>query len=116
MSRFIFVATALFALKLVKGCDLMNLRIAILNDELDSPNESCVFSSGCSLSNLSCRYISYINSSVVKTFYSDLESLGNVMKGDNPCGALYFSDNFTDALVARIALGKSKPLLIENGE
>ncbi|XP_029722839.1 uncharacterized protein LOC109432202 [Aedes albopictus] len=105
MIKHIIALTCLIPLSLAKGCDPTNLRIAVFNLEMNDNNGSCIFANGCRLSNLSCRYMSHVNSSIKATTYSDLDSLvDGVIRGD-VCGALYFSDNFTDALVARIALG-----------
>lgn len=41
-----------------------------------------------------------------QTYYPDKESAKDAVRRGEAWGALYFSDNFTDALVARIALGK----------
>ncbi|XP_021710287.1 ABC transporter G family member 23 isoform X1 [Aedes aegypti] len=88
------------------GRDPANLRMAIVNQEMNFTNGECIFDAGCSFTNLSCRYMSHLNSTIVKNYYPDLDSaLGAVRQGD-AWGALYFTDNFTDALVARIALGR----------
>lgn len=106
MIKHIIALTCLIPLSLAKGCDPTNLRIAVFNLEMNNNNGSCIFANGCRLSNLSCRYMSHVNSSIKATTYSDLESLVDVVTRGDVCGALYFSDNFTDALVARIALGR----------
>lgn len=39
-------------------------------------------------------------------FYPDVESAKGAVSRGEAWGAMYFTENFTDALVARIALGK----------
>ena len=67
--------------------------------------KECSFSPDCSFTNLSCRYLSHLNSSIIQEFYPDTDSAIQAVESGNAWGALYFTENFTDALVARIALG-----------
>ncbi|XP_049278576.1 ABC transporter G family member 23 isoform X1 [Anopheles funestus] len=89
------------------GRDPTNLKMAIVNGEMNSTiGEDCAFDPGCSFTNLSCRYLSHLNTTIVKEYYTDLDSALGAVRDGNAWGALYFTDNFTDALVARIALGR----------
>lgn len=91
------------------GRDPTNLKMAIVNGEMNSTiGADCAFDPGCSFTNLSCRYLSHLNTTIVKEYYSDLDSALGAVRDGNAWGALYFTDNFTDALVARIALGRSR--------
>lgn len=47
-----------------------------------------------------------MNSSIIQEYYEDVESAKAAVAQGNAWGAMYFSDNFTDALIARIALGR----------
>lgn len=107
------------------GRDPTGLKLAIINDEKnDSVNinllkfviiynqklffhfQSCSFKPGCAYNQLGCRYLSHLNSSVIQEFYPDVDSALNAVKSGKAWGAIYVTENFTDALVARIALGK----------
>lgn len=88
------------------GRDPTGLKIAIVNMELNSTTEKCEFDPGCSFSNLSCRYLSHLNSSIIQKPYRDVESAKLAVAQGDAWGAMYFTENFTDALVARIALGR----------
>lgn len=41
-----------------------------------------------------------------KVFYPDTESAKNAVERGDAWGVLYFTENFTDALIARITLGE----------
>lgn len=88
------------------GRDPTGLRLAIVNLEMNSTSGECYYEKGCSFSALSCRYLSHLNSSIVQEYYDDIDSAKQAVSDGNAWGAMYFSDNFTDALVARIALGR----------
>lgn len=87
------------------GRDPTGLKIAIVNHEMNGTDSECEFEPGCSFTNLSCRYLNHLNTSIIKEFYEDQEAALDAVKSGNAWGALYFTENFTDALVARIALG-----------
>ena len=92
------------------GRDPVGLKIAIVNHEAVYWNKTvqgCDFSYGCSFKNLSCRYVHYLkNDTIVKEYYEDPLAAVNAVKQGEAWGALYFTENFTDALVARMGLGK----------
>lgn len=67
--------------------------------------QHCPFKRDCSFENLSCRYISHLNSTIIKTYYPTPEAAVEAVKVGQAWGAIYFTENFTDALVARMALG-----------
>lgn len=68
--------------------------------------QDCTFKTGCAFDQLSCRYLSHLNTSVIKEYYDEPEDAINAVRVGNAWGALYFTENFTDALVARIGLGR----------
>lgn len=43
---------------------------------------------------------------MIKEYYPDPESAIEAVRIGHAWGAIYFTENFTDALVARMALGK----------
>lgn len=91
------------------GRDPVGLKLAIVNQEAPYWNltyQYCPFEYGCSTNNYSCRYLHHLkNETIIKEYYEDPQSAINAVKRGDAWGALYFTDNFTDALVARIGLG-----------
>lgn len=92
------------------GRDPTGLKIAIVNHEQPYQNQSyqdCQIAAGCKFKNLSCRYLSHLrNTTIEKNYYPDPMSAINAVEKGEAWGALYFTENFTDALVARMVLGK----------
>lgn len=68
--------------------------------------QNCPFDKDCTFKHLSCRYLSHLNSTVIKTFYPDTGSAVEAVRLGHAWGAIHFTENFTDSLVARMALGK----------
>lgn len=87
------------------GRDPTGLHLAIVNNEV-SMSGNCGFDEGCTFSNLSCRYLSHLNNSIIQDYYPDVASAKHAVEIGDAWGALYFTENFTDALIARIALGR----------
>ncbi|XP_049823696.1 ABC transporter G family member 20 isoform X3 [Aethina tumida] len=92
------------------GGDPKGLKLAIVNHEKPFTNltyQECDFEPGCKFGNLSCRYLHSLNTStMVKQYYETPEYAKEAVRRGEAWGALYFTENFTDALVARMALGK----------
>lgn len=92
------------------GRDPTGLRLAVVNHEANYTNKShqeCSFAVGCKFKNLSCRYLnSLTNATIVQEYYPDPEAALEAVRIGQAWGAVYFTENFTDALVARIGLGK----------
>lgn len=92
------------------GRDPSGLHLAIVNHEKNYTNltyQECAFPPKCNFSALSCRYLNKLNNNTIdKYYYPDTESAVRAVKMGHAWGALYFTENFTDALVARMALGK----------
>ncbi|XP_037028883.1 ABC transporter G family member 20 isoform X3 [Bradysia coprophila] len=86
------------------GRDPNGLKLAIANMEMNGTE--CNFEPGCHFSGLSCRYLNHLNQSILREYYSDPESAIEAVKTGQAWGAVYFTENFTDALVARMALGR----------
>ncbi|EEB10801.1 ABC transporter, putative [Pediculus humanus corporis] len=88
------------------GRDPTGLKLAIVNHEMDYSTMECPFSKNCSFANLSCRYLSHLNNTIIKEYFETPEDALDAVKSGDAWGALYFTENFTDALVARMALGR----------
>lgn len=92
------------------GRDPTGLKLAVVNNEMNYTNltyQDCYYESGCKFSNLSCRYLNFLkNETIIKKYYPDKEAAKAAVRTGDAWGALYFTENFTDALVARLALGK----------
>ncbi|KAF2888833.1 hypothetical protein ILUMI_17340 [Ignelater luminosus] len=115
MQRNIGIVLFIFAIPIMQvilSCmasvgDLTGLKIAIVNYEANYTNTSyqaCQHPPLCRFYNLSCRYLEYLNDAIQKLYYPDPKSAIEAVKNSDVHGALYMSDNFTDALVARWAL------------
>ncbi|GAB1869390.1 ABC transporter G family member 20 isoform X2 [Camponotus japonicus] len=89
------------------GRDPEDLKVAIVNKEMFYENMTCPISTDCSFTHLSCRYLNFLDTDVItKKYYPDLDSAMKDIRDGEVWGTLYFTENFTDALVARMALGK----------
>lgn len=89
------------------GRDPTGLKLAIVNQEINWEDHSCTFEKNCTLKRLSCRYLSHLdNTSMIQEYYETPELATEAVSRGKAWGALYFTDNFTDALVARMALGR----------
>lgn len=92
------------------GRDPVGLKLAIVNHEATYYNmtyQPCPFEYNCTMANFSCRYLNHLkNDTIIKQYYADPKDALDAVKSGDAWGALYFTENFTDALVARIALGR----------
>lgn len=118
------------------GRDPTGLKVAVANMEMNGtaslPNliyvhtlyniifiyykqTECHYEKGCHLDkkSLSCRYLDHLNDSIEKEYYASPELAIQAVKDGNAWGAIYFTDNFTDALVARMALGKFNHIIYQ---
>ncbi|KAH0566724.1 hypothetical protein KQX54_003464 [Cotesia glomerata] len=90
------------------GRDPTDLKLAIVNHEMDWENQTCDIQSGCMEGKLSCRYLEFLsNRTVIKEYYEYPEDAIEAVKLGNAWGALYFTENFTESLVARMGLGQT---------
>ncbi|XP_030080635.1 ABC transporter G family member 23 isoform X2 [Drosophila hydei] len=87
------------------GRDPQGLNLAIVNSEMNN-TDTCFWEEGCHFANLGCRYLNHLNTSVVKTYYTDIEDAKAAVRRGDAWGALYITENFTDAFTARAALGR----------
>ncbi|XP_053995449.1 ABC transporter G family member 20 isoform X1 [Hylaeus anthracinus] len=89
------------------GRDPTGLKLAIVNHEMFYENMSCPVSKDCDFSHLSCRYLKFLdNDTMIKVYYPDPATAMDAVRKGDAWGTLYFTENFTDALVARMALGR----------
>ncbi|XP_014212098.1 ABC transporter G family member 20 isoform X2 [Copidosoma floridanum] len=89
------------------GRDPTGLKLAVVNSEMFWNNKSCPVYDNCTTSFLSCRYLKYLdNDTIIKEYYPDPESAKEAVRRGKAWGTLYFTENFTDSLVARMLLGK----------
>lgn len=89
------------------GRDPTGLHLAIVNQEMNWDTKHCPVYDNCTLQYLSCRYIDSLRTdTIIKDFYETPESAISAVETGDAWGALYFTDNFTDALVARMLLGR----------
>lgn len=87
------------------GREPQGLNIAIVNDELNS-TDNCYWEDGCHVANVGCRYLSHLNDSIVKRYYEDLDVALDAVRAGEVWGAIHIGENFTDAFIARAALGR----------
>ncbi|XP_063228570.1 ABC transporter G family member 20-like isoform X2 [Bacillus rossius redtenbacheri] len=89
------------------GRDPTGLHVAIVNHEMNYTGEQCPIMTNCTFKLLSCRYIQHLKEdTIVKDYYDTPEDALDAVRSGNAWGALYFTENFTDALVARMGLGQ----------
>ncbi|XP_065225669.1 ABC transporter G family member 20 isoform X3 [Planococcus citri] len=89
------------------GRDPTGLHLAIVNSEMNFETMECPVYNNCSFKYLSCRYLNALpKDTIVQDYYKEPDSAINAVRSGDAWGAIYFTENFTDALVARMALGK----------
>ncbi|XP_050554070.1 ABC transporter G family member 20 isoform X5 [Spodoptera frugiperda] len=86
------------------GRDPSGLKLAIVNDDVRIIDGYCPYNSSCSMKNLSCRYLDNLNNHTIKEYYANLTDALKAVEDGEAWGALYFNENYTDSLVARLAL------------
>ncbi|KAJ8683422.1 hypothetical protein QAD02_019214 [Eretmocerus hayati] len=88
------------------GRDPTDLNLAIVNGEMDWENKSCPVPVNCTYTQLSCLYLDYLdNKTMIKNYYQSVEEANDAVRTGKAWGTLYFTNNFSDALVARMASG-----------
>ncbi|XP_003246532.1 ABC transporter G family member 20 isoform X2 [Acyrthosiphon pisum] len=89
------------------GRDPTGLHLAVVNKEMNWETKACPIYDNCTLEMFSCRYLNALpKDTVILDYYDSPETAINAVKVGDAWGALYFTENFTDALVARMALGR----------
>ncbi|XP_008549185.1 ABC transporter G family member 20 isoform X2 [Microplitis demolitor] len=90
------------------GRDPTDLKLAIVNSEMNWDNKSCNIKAGCLAGSLSCRYLEFLtNDTIIKEYYQYPEQAIDAVKQGRAWGTLYFTENFTDSLIARLNLGQA---------
>lgn len=79
----------------------------MVNDDVRIVDGLCPYNASCSMKNLSCRYLAHLNNHTFKEYYVTLDAALQAVTDGEAWGALYFNENYTDSLVARLALGNS---------
>ncbi|XP_028178986.1 ABC transporter G family member 23 [Ostrinia nubilalis] len=86
------------------GRDPTDLKLAIVNDDVRVIDGDCPFNSTCSMKNLSCRYLAQLTEHTRQIYYPTKDAALDAVKEGDAWGVLYFNENYTDSLVARLAL------------
>lgn len=82
--------------------------MAIVNNELNSSMQPCIATTGCDWSLLSCRYLQHLQKKTINLLpYDNDEEASNAVKNGWAWGAITFSSNYSDALMARIDYGRN---------
>ncbi|XP_003426604.1 ABC transporter G family member 23 isoform X1 [Nasonia vitripennis] len=99
------VQIILFCLSI--GKDPVGLRLAIVNNELNSSMEPCIPTIGCNLTLLSCRFLQHLEKRKViyVPYDTDEEAIHAVEKGW-AWGTINFPGNYSASLMERIDYGK----------
>ncbi|XP_067618851.1 ABC transporter G family member 23 isoform X2 [Eurosta solidaginis] len=87
------------------GRDPTGLNLAIVNNEMND-TDTCYWEDSCHFTHLGCRYLSHLYDTMEKTYYTELDDAKNAVKVGKAWGVIYITENFTDAFVARAALGR----------
>jgi len=89
------------------GKDPVGLKVAIINNELNSSMQSCIPPTGCEWTLLSCRYLHHLQKRTEKFLpYDDEEDGRNAVRNGWAWASITFPSNYSDALRARIEDGR----------
>ncbi|XP_075986505.1 ABC-type transporter snustorr isoform X2 [Anticarsia gemmatalis] len=86
------------------GRDPSGLKLAVVNNDVNIIDGNCPYNASCSMKNLSCRYLDHLNNHTIQEYYATLDDAIQAVADGEAWGALYFNENYTDSLVARLAL------------
>ncbi|KMQ88436.1 abc transporter g family member 20 [Lasius niger] len=90
------------------GKDPVGLKLAIVNNELNSSMQPCIPTIGCDWSLLSCRYLQHLQKKTINLLPHDNDDEArNAVKRGWAWGAITFPSNYSDALKARIDYGRN---------
>lgn len=90
------------------GKDPVGLRLAIVNNELNSSADQCIPSVGCDWSLLSCRYLQHLQKRTVVFLPCNSEEEGrDAVKKGMAWATLTFPSNYSASLMARIDDGRN---------
>ncbi|XP_039760725.1 uncharacterized protein LOC120634299 [Pararge aegeria] len=86
-----------------------NLKVAIVNKDAEQTDSTCKFQETCSFQQISCRYLAHLDQQPVsKAYYTSVNSTVQALKTSelDVSAVVYFNENYTDAFVAKMALGE----------
>ncbi|EFX70380.1 ABC protein, subfamily ABCH [Daphnia pulex] len=90
------------------GHEPTGLKMAIVNEEIN-PNQGriCNYSTDCSYSMLSCRFLRYIKDNIVQVPYESMSNALEAGKNGHVWGVIHFGHNFTEEFEIRQSIGDS---------
>ncbi|XP_032783939.2 LOW QUALITY PROTEIN: ABC transporter G family member 20 [Daphnia magna] len=90
------------------GHEPTGLKMGIVNDELNpSQGRVCNYTTDCSYSMLSCRYLRYIKNNIIQVPYESVSDALEAGKNGHVWGLIHFGHNFTEEFEVRQASGDS---------
>ncbi|KAI9558718.1 ABC protein [Daphnia sinensis] len=93
------------------GHEPTDLKVAIVNDELNpSQGRVCNYTTDCSYSMLSCRYLRYIKKNIIQMPYGSISDAFEAGKNGQVWGVIHFGHNFTEEFEIRQSVGDSASL------
>ncbi|XP_018579949.1 ABC transporter G family member 20 [Anoplophora glabripennis] len=93
------------------GHDPLGIKLSVVNNEIDYPNEFCHENLGCNSTRLSCIYLDYVTQNYsldVKYYQTEAEARNTVEKG-NSWAMMVVPHNFSDSLRSRLDNGRDVP-------
>nr|CAI5834721.1 unnamed protein product [Callosobruchus analis] len=90
------------------GKDPKDVRISVINNEINYPSEQCRAILDCNSTRLSCTYLEYIRQNYsldLKYYGTEEEARRSVIKG-NSWAVMVVNSNFSDSLRNRLEFGK----------
>ncbi|KZS17644.1 ABC protein, subfamily ABCH [Daphnia magna] len=88
------------------GHEPTGIKMAIVNDELNpSQGRVCNYSTDCSYSMLSCRYLRYIKDNIIQVPYESVSTALDAGRKGSVWGVIHFGHNFTEELEIRQSEG-----------
>ncbi|KAI9558265.1 ABC protein [Daphnia sinensis] len=93
------------------GREPKGLKMGIVNDEIDvSQDRVCNYTTDCTYSMLSCRYLRFIKDNIIQIPYDNVEDALQAGKNNEVWGFLHFGHNFTEEFELRQSEGDSATL------
>ncbi|EFX70382.1 ABC protein, subfamily ABCH [Daphnia pulex] len=93
------------------GHEPKGLKIGVVNDELDpSQGRTCNYTTDCSYSMLSCRYLRYVKDNIIQIPYDNISDALVAGKKGHVWGVIHFGHNFTEEFEVRQSEGDSANL------
>ncbi|XP_014480825.1 PREDICTED: ABC transporter G family member 23 [Dinoponera quadriceps] len=88
------------------GKDPRGLQLAVVNNELNNSMESCIPTTGCDWSLLSCRFLQHLSKkTIVWLPYDNDEAARNAVEKGLAWATISFSSNYSSSLMARVEDG-----------